>query len=447
MPPDDLRGGGRNGAVAVISYELWQRRFGGAANVIGMPVIVERVPFTIVGITPPGFFGAEVGRTFDVALPMNTDLLIRGAESRIAPGQMFYGLSVLLRLKPGQTLEAVTALLRGIQPQIRAAALPPTLPPVFQREFLREPFTVVAASTGSSRLRGRFERPLFIILGVVGLVLLIACANLANLQLARAIARRHDLSVHVALGAPRWRLARQSLVESLLLSMAGAALGLLFASWGSRLLVAQLSTTATRVYLDLSLDWHLLVFTAGVAVATTVLFGVLPAVRAAGAAPLEALRESRRGSSTGPRASLSNSLIVAQVTLSMVVVVAAGLLVRSFEKLATLPLGFDSGRLLLVTVNLARTQVDTAGHLALVERLAREVAAVPGAQGVGASLVTPFSVGLVDFVRVPGVPLPSVPMTNGKLGRTAPMATMSRPAGWARTAPRSKPGGISPPAT
>ena len=432
-PRDDVRGGGRDGAVAVISYEMWQNRFGGAANAIGMPIVVERVPFTIVGVTPPGFFGADVGRTFDVALPMNAEPLIRGAESRISPERGYYALTVLLRLKPAQPIEAATTILRGIQPQVREAAMPATLPPAAQKDFLKDAFTVIPAATGTSRLRARYERPLVVILVVVALVLLIACANIANLQLARGIVRRHELSVRVALGAPRWRLARQSLIESLLLAAVGGALGLLFAAWSSRLLVAQLSSAGNRVYLDLSFDWRVLGFTATVAVVTTVLFGVLPALRASTAAPIDALKEQARGASMDPRARLSNSLVVAQVALSVVIVVAAGLFVRSFAKLATLPLGFDAGRVLVINVNLSSTHVAVTDRIAFMDRLVREVAAVPGVARAGASLVTPVQgLGVVDIVHVPGVPLSLLPMTNGKLGNQSTFANLVTP-GWFAT--------------
>ena len=431
-PRDDVKGGGADGAVAVLSYELWQRRFGGAADVVGLPVVIERIPFTVIGVAPPGFYGAEVGRTFDVALPMNAEPLIRGAESRISPQRAYYALTILLRLKAGQSVDTATAILRGAQPQIRDAAMPAILPAPVRKEFLKDAFTVVPAATGTSRLRTRYERPIVVMLVVVSLVLLVACANIANLQLARAVARRHDLSVRVALGAPRWRLARQSLVESLLLSAAGAGVGLLFASWSSRLLVDRLSTTLNRVYLDLSIDWRVLAFTGGVAVATTVLCGTLPAWRASGVAPIEAMKEQGRRASAGARQRLSGGPIVAQVALSVVIVVTAGLFVRSFEKLATVPLGFDSDRVLLVNVSLARTHVAPSERVAFIHRLVREAAAVPGVARAGGSLNTPIAgLGIIDLVHVPGVPLSFQPMTNGKLGPQSTFVNFVTPAWFA----------------
>jgi predicted permease len=430
---DDVRGGGRDAAVAVISYELWQRRFGGAGNVVGMPLVIERVPFTIVGVTPPEFFGAEVGRTFDIALPINAEPLVRGTESRIKAELAFYSFTVLLRLKPGQSIDAATAILRGVQPQIREAAVPTTLPPRIQEQFLKDAFTVVPAATGTSRLRARYERPLLVILVVVALVLFIACANIANLQLARAIARGHELSVRVALGAPRWRLARQWLVESLLLSTAGALLGLLFAAWTSRLLVAQLSTALNRVYLDLSLDWRVLAFTSGIAVATTLLFGTLPALRAFNVVPMDALREQKRGASSDARGRLSNGLVIVQVALSVVIVVAAGLFVRSFARLATLPLGFDSNRVLLVNVNVARTRIAASDRVAFFHRLVPEIASVPGVTKAAASMNTPVAPGgILEIVHVPNAPLSLQPFTNGKLGAQSTFVNLVTP-GWFAT--------------
>jgi predicted permease len=417
-------------AVAVLSFDMWQRRFDGAANVIGKTLVVERVPFTIVGVAPPGFFGAEVGRTFDVALPMNAEPLIRGERSRISRRSGFFALTILLRLKHGQSVEATTKMLRGIQPQVQEAAIPSTLPAPLRKEFLTDPFTAVSVPTGTSGMRTQYERPLIVILVVVGLVLLIACANIANLQLARAIARRHEMSVRVALGASRWRLARHSLTESLLLSSAGAVLGVIFASWSSRLLVAQLSTELNRVHLDLSFDWRLLAFSAAIAIGTAVLFGTVPALRASNASPIEALNEQGRGSSGRAPARLSDGMVVVQVALALVIVVGAGLFVRTFAELATMPLGIETNRVLLVRVSLARSQATEANRVELIHRIVREVAAVPGVAKAAASMNTPVAgFGMIDLVHVPGGPGTFRPFIEGKLG---PQSTYSNyvTAGW-----------------
>jgi putative ABC transport system permease protein len=424
---DDVPGGGQDGPVAVISYALWQARFGGSGAIVGAPLVVESVPFTIVGVTPPSFFGTEVGRTADVMLPLNTEPLIRGKDSRIGPDRGFYGLIVLLRLKPGQSIDAATAIVRGLQPQIREAARPATLPPLAQKEFLKDVFSLLPAGSGTSRLRTRYEQPLVAVFVVVGLVLLIACANIANLQLARATARRHEMSVRVALGASQPRLVRQWLVESLLLSGVGAALGLLFASWFSRALVSQLSPATNRVYLDLAIDWRLLAFTAAIAVATAILSGTLPALRSTRAAPIDALKEQGRGSSSDARLGLSGGLVVAQVALSLVIVVAAGLFLRTFENLATLPLGFDSDRVLLVNVNVARARVSEGDRLAFFDRLV-SAARVPGVVKAAASMITPAAgFGIVEMLRLSEAPASFEIMKDGKMNSNASYANYVTP--------------------
>jgi predicted permease len=397
-PADDVRGGGPDGAVAVISYSFWQRRFGGAADAIGHTLTIERVPFTIVGVTPPDFFGPEVGRAFDVAIPIGDEPLIRGKESFL-DGRSTWWLTVMARLKTGQSLDAATAALRGVQRQIHDATLPPDWRPGDLATYLKEPFTLVAAATGNSPMRRRYQQPLITILVVVALVLLIACANIANLLLARATARRHEWSVRLALGASRSRLMRQLLVESLVLAGSGALAGLVIAQWASRVLVQQLSTQTNTVFLDLSLDRRVLVFTMAVTIVTALLFGVAPAFRAAGTAPIDALKEHGRGAVRDGRVSIASALVVAQVALSLVLVVAAGLFMRTFSSLASLHLGFDTDRVLVVTVNAQRTDIPAADRLAVFERIRQRVAAVPGVAAVGVSAVTPVS-GMIWNNRV-----------------------------------------------
>ena len=227
---------------------------------------------------------------------------------------------------------------------------------------MSEPFTLVPAavgvsspSAGTSGLRQRFARPLGTVLAVVALVLLIACVNIANLLLTRASARRQELSVRLALGAGPWRLARPLLVESLLLASAGAIAGLALAAWGSRALVAQLATPTGRVVLDLSPDWRVVAFLATVTALTAVLFGIAPAVRAARTSPRDALAVDGRTMSGPGIGLLSHVLVAAQVALSLVLVVAAGLFVGTFERLAAVPLGFDKDRVLVVNVDTNRS--------------------------------------------------------------------------------------------
>jgi putative ABC transport system permease protein len=387
-PRDDERGGGPDGPVAVISYAFWQRRFGGAGDVIGRSIALERVPFTIIGVAPPLFLGPSVGEAFDIAVPIGTEALIGGRDS-ILDARSSWWLDVLARLKPGQTVDDAERVFRGMQPILRQATLPADWGSQISF-YLKDPFSIVAASTGTSDLRMRYERPLETLMVVVGLVLLIACANIANLLLARAVARRRELSIRQALGASRWALARQLLSESLLLSGVGALVGLLVARWGSALLVHQLSSRPNGVVLDLSLDWRVLGFTALVAIATAVLFGTAPALRATRVDPNEALKAHGRGVS-GQGAGLSQALVIAQVAVSLLLIVAAGLFVRTFTTLATRDLGFSPERVLVVNVDAARSTIAPADRGSLYERLRQAVAALPGVTLAAASTVTPVS--------------------------------------------------------
>ncbi|HEV3485572.1 MAG TPA: FtsX-like permease family protein, partial [Vicinamibacterales bacterium] len=283
------------------------------------------------------------------------------------------------------------AALRVIHPQVREATIPQRWRPEHLKEYLREGFALAPAATGDSFLRRRYRQPLTAIMVVVALVLLIACANITNLLLARATARRHELSVRVALGASRYRIARQLLAESLLLSVTGALIGLLFALWGSRLLVRQLSTSANLVFLDLGIDWRMLGFTAAVAIATAVVFGVAPALRGTRVQPGDALKEQGRSIAGDRRFALGNLLVISQVALSLVLIVAAGLFLRTFSALARLDVGFDRDPVLVASVDVQRLQSEPTERAALFERLRAAAAAVPGVSSAAASPVTPVS--------------------------------------------------------
>jgi predicted permease len=386
-PADDHKGGGPEGVVAVISHGLWQRRFNGAATVIGAALPVEGIRCTVIGVMPPDFFGIEVGQPFDIALPLAVEPAVRGARASLhLPSALM--LTAMFRLAPGQSVDAATAALRARQPDILglSGASPRQLP-----AMLKDPYVLVPAASGTSDrsgLRRVYTRPLLTILAVVVLVLLVACVNIANLLMVRAAARRHELSVRLALGSSRWQLARQLLAESLLLAGLGAAAGLVFASWASRVVVASLSTPETRVALDLSLDWRVLSVTAAVAVLTALLFGAGPAFHASRTAPRDALRDRGQGAGAGAR---SGGLVILQVALSLVLLVAAGSFVSTFTSLASLPLGFDAHRILVFEVDTARAHPDASSRLAYFQQLVDRVGAVPGVASAAASTITPFN--------------------------------------------------------
>jgi predicted permease len=386
---DDRRGGGPGGPVAVISYGCWQQRFDGRPDVVGTSILLNRKAFTIVGVTPRGFAGPIVGRAFDVFVPIGTIDLFRSGPDNALDSRSWWWLDIVLRLKPGQSIEDATQALRGVQPQIREATKPENWPPQYLKDYLREGVTLVSAAGGPGELRQEYGGPLIALMVVVGLVLLIACANIANLLLARATARRHELAMRRALGASASRLARQLLTESLLLATAGAALGLLFAQWASRLLVSQLTTFRTMVALDLPLDWRLLGFTAGVTVLTAIVFGIAPALRAARVDPNEALKEQGRSLVGDGRHGFASPFVVAQVALSLVLIVAAGLFVRTFASLATVDPGFDSDPVLLVQVDAHYSAVPEAEQPALFDRVVQAARAVPGVEDAATSFLSP----------------------------------------------------------
>jgi putative ABC transport system permease protein len=393
-PGDDRRGGGANGPVAVISHGLWQRRFGGAPDVIGRRQTIDRVPFTIVGVMPQAFFGTDVGSRSDLILPIATEGLLRGRDSALDRVGTSW-LLIMARLKDDQPIDAARQALRAAQPGIREATMPASGRPEARARYLATPFGLEGAAAGTSAMRGRYQQPLLTILVVVALVLLVACANIANLFLARAAARRHEFSVRVALGASRWHLARQQLVEGLLLSACGATLGLAIAQWGSALLVRQLSTQANTVFLDTHLDWRVLAFTIAVAVVVALLAAAAPTLRASSTDPIESIREHGRGPTTERGFGIAGALVAGQVALSLVLLVAAGLFIRTFAALAGLDVGFDRDAVLLVRLDVPRT--DPSRRLALYDNVMSAVRATPGVAHAALSEITPVSGMITDI--------------------------------------------------
>ena len=387
---DDARGFGRDGPVVVISRALWQRRFGGTSSIVGRRLTVNRLPFTIVGVLPAAFFGPEVGRAPDVYLPLAAEALIRGAESRLDERSASW-LDIIVRLHPGQTRDAAATALNAVREDIRSATIPARLVGQPRSAYMDGSFSLVDASTGQSALRSRFANPLIIITIIVAGVLLIACANVANLMLARATSRRQEISVRLALGASRARIARQLLAEALVLSAVGSAIGLVVAQWGGALLVRQLGSSVSAVTLDLSMDWRVLGMTAGVAVITTVFFGLAPVAGLAGVEANQALGHVGRGLVGDRRPGLRNTLVVAQVALSLVLVVAATLFVRTFHSLATAPLGFSAEHLVIVNVDASRSAVTQDALPEFYQRFADAAARVGGVRNASASLLTPLS--------------------------------------------------------
>jgi putative ABC transport system permease protein len=390
-PADDVRGGGPDGLGAVISYNFWQRHFGGAADAIGKPIALDRIQFTIIGVAPADFTGVDQGTSFDVAVPLGTEPLIRGAKESALDQRSWWWLRVIARLKDGDSLDHALVALRTVQPQIREATLPQNARPENVARYLKDPFSLRPGANGPGDLGRQYRDPLFLIMGVVALVLLIACANIANLLLARANARRHELSVRVALGASRWRIARQLLVESSVVSAAGALLGLAFARWGAALLVREFSVENPPITLDVGIDWMVLAFTAVVAMTTTLLFGTVPAMRATRVPPNDALKEQGRSIVGESRFGFGSLMVILQVALSLVLVVGAGLFIRTFTSLAHVRLGFNPDPILIVEMNAKRSSVATENRPELWDRMRQAALSVPGVRSSALQTITPMT--------------------------------------------------------
>ena len=384
---DDQTAGGH--PVAVASFLWWQRRFGSRPFSAGKTLTIGSTIYTIIGIAPSEFFGTTVGESPDLWIPLSM-------EEQVPPGwkglhdNLFQSLYLVGRLKPGVSISQADANVNLLYKQIlhEYAGSQPSPKQLTALEHARIELT--PAATGLSQLRLQFSQPLRVLMGVVGLVLLIACANIANLLLARATARSHEIAVRMAIGAGRVRLIRQLLTESFLLAVMGGALGIWFAWWSSRVLVGMVSTGSQPLPLRVSPDLHVLAFTLLVCVVTAVLSGTAPAFRATRVELVPSLKD-RRSSSSGPqRSSLAKGLIVSQVALSFTLLVGAGLFVRSLVKLANVNPGFNKDGALLFNLDMGGLEYkeDDPRLPELCRQVEQRVNALPGVRAASFSLFT-----------------------------------------------------------
>jgi putative ABC transport system permease protein len=388
---DDVHGGGHAGPVAVISYSFWKRHFGADPNILGKTVRLDRHPFAIIGVTPPWFTGLDVDLAYDVAIPIGCEPLLHTDSSALA-ARSWWWLRILGRLKPGETLQRAEARMKAIAPEINRATLPERWGADGQRQYLQRSFALRPAATGFSDTGLHYRAALFTVMAVVGLVLLIACANIANLLLARAAARQREISVRMAIGAGRSRVMRQLMTESLLLSVLGAGGGLLFAIWGSHLLVRLLSKTGNELQLDVAPDLRVLAFTIGVAILTGLLFGLAPAWRATGIQPYQMLKEHARGMVAGmSRLNLGKALVTGQVALSLMLLVGATLFLGTLRNLLNTDLGFSRHNVLLIGANAMQANVAKAQRSGVYREIVERLREIPGVAAASSSVVTPIS--------------------------------------------------------
>jgi macrolide transport system ATP-binding/permease protein len=336
--------------VAVISFATSQQRFGGPSSAIGQPVLVDNVPFTVIGVAPPEFFGVDPAAAPDLYLPLHTNLLVDGVQAaRMYPDGNFYWMELMGRLRPGVSMAQAQAVLAPRFHQWVAATAKT------DGERAKLPALMLnPGAAGLGSLRRQYSKPLYVLLTMVGLILAIACANIANLLLARAAARRREMAVRLSLGAGRFRVVRQLLTESVMLASLGGAFGVLFAIWGVRSLTLLFSRGQENFTLHAELNWNVLGVTAALSLVCGLLFGLAPAIQSTRPDVVPALKNGRGG---GPRRRAQHILVVAQIAGSFLILVAAGLFVRTLDKLHSVQLGYARENILLFSLNARQ-----AGH-------------------------------------------------------------------------------------
>jgi putative ABC transport system permease protein len=388
---DDRRGGGNSGAVAVISYAFWKSHFAGDSGVIGKTLHLNRHPFQIIGVTPEWFRGLELDHGYGVAIPIACDPILH-ADGSWLDARSTWWLRVLGRLAPGVSLKQAQARMKAISKGVYLSTLPPDWSADNKTDYLSKKLNVVPASTGFSGTGRNYKTALFVLMGVVGLVLLIACANVSNLLLARAAARQRDIALRMAIGAGRLRLIRQLLTESFMLAALGATAGLLFALWGSRLLIRLLSATGKELEFDVSIDGHLLLFTLLVATITGILFGLVPALRATRVSPNQTLKEGVQGTGTGfSRFNLGAALVIGQVALTLILLVGAGLFISTMNHILHVDAGFDTHNVLIANVDVLAAGVPKERRSRLFADMLEQLRRVPGVSTASSSALTPIS--------------------------------------------------------
>jgi len=388
-PADDRRG---CPALALLGYDFWQNRYGGDGKVIGRTLSLDGHAFEIVGVIQPGFYGLDIGFNSQIAVPICAEPILNATFGSMLDQRSSWWLRVIGRPKPELGAKQLTARLKTLAPQIFQATVPPAWRSEDQQQYLRNSFETARAATGLSHFRAEYSLALPILMVVVGAVLLIACANIANLLLARASSRQREIAVRLAIGAFRGRLIRQFLTESIVISLIGAALGIVFANWGAALLVRYVSKQNEQIFLDLATNFRIIGFTVAVALATAILFGVAPAWRGTRIPLNSAMKENARGLA-GSRLRLGKALVISQVALSLVLLIGAGLLVTTFRKLMTVDAGFNRDNVLLVNVEPGNSKIPKDRLGVVYDQILEDVRSLPGVRSASRSVMTPISGG------------------------------------------------------
>ena len=393
--------------VAVLSHHVWQSTYGADPSMVGATLVVEGHPFTVVGVTPPGFFGETLrGDPPDLWIPLQQEPLING-DTSILRQPISAWLRVIGRLRPGATTDGVGPRLTGILRQWmqHESGYPPNWMPDIVQALQRQVIAVVPAGAGVGIMKEQYGRSLQILLAVCGLVLLIACANVANLLLARAVARRGETALRLAIGASRRQIVTQALVESILLAVAGGIVGLAVAIGTARLLLSLAFAGAAFVPIDTYPEPMVLGFAFALALVTGILFGAMPAWFATRTDPMDALRGA--GRSTGDHSSLTRkALLVVQATLAVVLVAGSMMLARSLGKLEHQDFGYEVQGRVLVALNRPPATYTAEKLAALNRALEERLNRLPGVRGAGLALYNPLTDNWGELVLVAGHPAP-----------------------------------------
>ncbi|HEY2547278.1 MAG TPA: ABC transporter permease [Candidatus Acidoferrum sp.] len=382
-PDDDKPGCGASGAV--ISYSFWQTEFGGKDSVIGSRIFIYDHPTQVIGVTPPGFFGLDVGKEFEVALPTCALSAYVAGDGTLVRRDVFW-LQIMGRLRPGATIAQGATQLGAASPGIFEATVPGGYAAPVLDAYKNFQLTAYPGRNGISAPGDAYDTSLWLLLGTTGLVLLIACANLANLMLARASAREKEMAVRLALGASSTRIRQQLLLESLVLAVSGAILGTALASFLSRTVVKFLSTEQNPIYLVTNIDWRVMSLTAFLTISTCLLFGLTPAFRASHTEPNAVLKVGGRGMTAGrQRFSFQQTLVVSQIAFSLVLLVGALLFVRSFWNLQALNPGFRESGILRVGANFRRLNLPPDHYEIFKHDLLEQIRALPFVESAATS--------------------------------------------------------------
>ena len=384
------------GAVAVLSHAYWSRRFGRDPRIVGTTIRVNGIPLRVIGVGQPGFQGLTVGSSVDLWMPLSMQHALRyignysahdaDVEKAWAPQDGIQWLILLARVPPASAMRIAGALDRQVRSDLEQQVA--TADSLDRAYRLREHVTLQPIPRGVSPLREQFKDPLRVLMASVGLVLLIACGNLAGLLLARSSARSHEVAVRISLGARRGRLVRQVLTESLTIALLGGALGVVIARWGTAMLLRVASSGSRPVPLDVSNDVRVIAFALLVSVGTGLLVGAFPAMRVSRYGLYDAFRGAGRvmGGRSSHRLPLGRALVMSQIALSLVLVVTAGVFVRTLRNLLVIDPGYEREHVVVARIDIRAAGYDSAGLPALYDRLLGAAGAIPGVRSASLSL-------------------------------------------------------------